>query len=143
MKNTPLENIMVRNPVTLNIDENFCRAAGLFKEKNIRHLPVVNSSGVIMGVVSQRDFNRITAPKKDPSGDYVYDMNELAGYFLKQHILDKVITLPPTATIEQALELMAEKKLGCIPVVDSGDHVVGIVTAIDMLKLFLKILRQP
>lgn len=142
MKNMPLKDIMVKNPITLNIDEPFCRVAEIFKEKGIRHLPIVNASGVILGVMSQRDLNRITSPKKDAKGEYVYDAGELAKYILKQHVIQSVITLSPEDTLEKATELMAEKKLGCIPIVDAGDRVVGIVTAIDLLRLFLKTLRE-
>lgn len=142
MKNIPLKDVMIHNPVTLNIDEPFIKVAQIFKEKNIRHLPIVNDRGSIIGVMSQRDFNRITSPKKDASGEYIYDMDDLATYILKQHIIHKVVTLKPEDTIEKAVELMAEKKLGCIPIVTPEDRVIGIVTAIDMLKLLLKLLRE-
>lgn len=142
MKNTPLKDVMIRDPITLNLDDSFCDAARIFNEKRIRHLPVVNSGGVIMGIISQRDFNRITAPQKGPNGEYVYNMDELATYILKQNIIEGVTTLSPEEPIEKAVELMAEKKLGCIPIVDADNRVVGIVSAIDMLKLFLKILRK-
>lgn len=141
MKNTPIKDIMTPHPITLNIDEPFCKVAQIFKSKDIRHLPVVNSGGVIMGVISQRDFNRITSPQRTPEGEYIYDMNEIAQYMLKQHIVQQVTTLSPDDTLEKAIELMAERKLGCIPITDRDQKVVGIVTAIDGLRLFLKVLR--
>ncbi len=142
MKNTPLKEVMICNPITLNIDDSFVDAARIFSEKRIRHLPVVNTTGTIMGIISQRDFNRITAPKRNEKGEYVYNMDELATYMLKQHIIESVTTLTPEDPIEKAVEIMAEQKLGAIPIVDSENRVIGIVSAIDMLKLLLKILRQ-
>jgi len=142
MRNRALKDIMILNPVTLNIDEPFFKIAQIFQEKGIRHLPIVNSQMEIVGVMSQRDFNRITSPKKNERGEYVYDMDALAKYMLQQYIIQEVITLRPEDTIESAVELMAEKKLGCVPIVDEKRRVVGIVTAIDMLKLLLKILRE-
>jgi CBS domain-containing protein len=142
MRNTPLKEIMVHDPITVNIDEPFFKIAEIFKEKNIRHIPIVNTQGIIMGIMSQRDFNRIASPEKTASGEYVYNMNDLAKYAIKQHIIHEVLTLTPDDTIERAVELMAEKKLGCIPIVDQAKKVIGIVTAIDALKLFLKILRK-
>jgi len=142
MRNRALKDIMISNPVTLNIDEPFFKIAQIFQEKGIRHLPIVNSQMEIVGVMSQRDFNRITSPKKNERGEYVYDMDALAKYMLQQYIIQEVITLRPEDTIESAVELMAEKKLGCVPIVDEKRRVVGIVTAIDMLKLLLKILRE-
>ena len=95
MKNTPLKEVMICNPITLNIDDSFVDAARIFSEKRIRHLPVVNTTGTIMGIISQRDFNRITAPKRNEKGEYVYNMDELATYMLKQHIIESVTTLTP------------------------------------------------
>lgn len=136
-----LKEIMTKDPVTLNIDESFCRVAQIFQEKDIRHLPIVNSQGLILGIISQRDLNRITSPKKGPNGEYLYDPAELTKYILKQHVIQKVFSLSPEDTLEKALEIMAEKKLGCMPIADSEGRVVGIVTVTDLLKLFLKALR--
>ena len=141
MKNLLLKDFMTKDPVTLNIDEPFCRVAQIFKEKDIRHLPIVNSEGVILGIISQRDLNRIPSPKKGPDGDYLYDPAELAKYILKQHVIQKAVTLSPDDTLEKAVELMAEKKIGCIPVVAPNGKVSGIATIPDILKLFLKNLR--
>lgn len=141
MKNTLLKEIMITNPLTLNIDASFCTVAQIFMEKNIRHLPVVNSWGEILGIISQRDLNRIASPERSLTGEYIYDMNELAKYVLKQHLIQDVVTLFPEDTLEMAVELMAEKKLGCIPIVDHQKKIVGIVSVIDALKLFLKNLR--
>jgi CBS domain-containing protein len=141
MRNLLLKDIMTKDPVTLNIDEPFCRVAQIFQERDIRHLPIVNSEGVILGIISQRDLNRITSPKKSPEGDYLYDPAELAKYILKQHVIQKVVTLSPEDTLEKAVELMAAKKLGCIPVVTPAGKVTGIATITDILSLFLKNLR--
>lgn len=142
MKDRPVKEFMTPNPVTLNIDEPFCKVAEVFQKRNIRHLPIVNSQGVLMGVMSQRDFNRIAAPELSPSGEYIYNMEELATYVLKQHIINPAVTLKENDTLEVAIALMAEKKLGCIPIVDDTCHVVGIITAIDGLKLLLKLIRD-
>lgn len=141
MEKMLLKDVMTPNPVTLNIDDSFCRVAQIFQEKDIRHLPVVNSQGLILGIISQRDLNRITSPQKGPEGDYLYDPAELTKYILKQHVIHKVFTLSPEDPLEKAVELMAEHKLGCIPVVDSDGRVIGITTVTDMMKLFLKSLR--
>ena len=132
---------MTKDPVTLNIDESFCRVAEIFQEKDIRHLPHVNTQGVILGNISQRDLNRITSPKRSPDGDYLYDPEELAKYIMKQHVVQKVFSLSPEDTLEKAVAIMAEKKLGCMPIVGPDGKVTGIVTVTDLLKLFLRTLR--
>ena len=109
MKMMLLKEIMTKDPVTLNIDESFCRVAQIFQEKDIRHLPIVNGQGLILGIISQRDLNRITSPKKGPNGEYLYDPEELTKYVLKQHVIQKVSSLSPEDTLEKALAIMAEK----------------------------------
>ena len=141
MRKILLKEIMTKDPVTLNIDESFCRVAQIFQEKDIRHLPIVNSQGLILGIISQRDLNRIASPKKGPNGEYLYDPAELTKYILKQHVIQKVFSLSPEDTLEKAVEIMAEKKLGCMPITDPDGKVIGIVTVTDLLRLFLQTLR--
>jgi len=142
MRNILLKEIMTKDPVTLNIDESFCRVAQIFQEKDIRHLPVVNAQGQILGIISQRDLNRIASPKKAPDGSYLYDPVELTKYILKQHIIQKVYSLGSEDSLEKAVEVMAQHKLGCMPIVDANKRVVGITTVTDILFLFLKSLRE-
>ncbi len=63
-------------------------------------------------------------------------------YAGKQHVIQKVFALSPEDSLEKAVELMAQKKLGCMPVVDANKRVVGITTVTDILLLFLKSLRE-
>lgn len=136
-----VKDIMTRDVITLNIDQSFCQVAEIFQEKNIRHLPVVNSQGEILGIISQHDLNRIASPRKDDHGGYLYDSSLLCKYILQQHLIKDTITLSPEDTLENAVELMARKKLGCIPIVGPEGKVVGITTPVDMMRLFLKDLR--
>ena len=87
-------------------------------------------------------MNRITSPKKEPDGAYLYDPVELTKYILKQHVIQKVYSLTPEDSLEKAVELMAQYKLGCMPIVDADKKVVGITTITDILFLFLKSLRD-
>jgi CBS domain-containing protein len=97
---------------------------------------------MILGIISQHDLNRIASPKRDAHGNYVYDSTLLCKYILTQHLIKDTVTLSPEDTLEKAVELMAMKKLGCLPVVSSEGKVVGIMTPVDMMKLYLKDLRK-
>ncbi len=136
-----IKDIMTRDVITLNIDDSFCKVADIFQKKNIRHLPVVNSQGEILGIISQSDLNRIASPQKKEQGDYLYSSEDLCKYVLGQHLIQKILTLSPEDSLETAVELMARMKLGCIPIVGPDGKVAGIVTPVDMMKLFLKDLR--
>ena len=57
---TKLGSVMTRNPVTVRSDEPLIRALELMSERKIRHLPVVDSSGRLVGIITARDIVDIT-----------------------------------------------------------------------------------
>jgi CBS domain-containing protein len=58
--NEKLELHMTKNPITIYFDENLGKAIQVMKEKNIRHLPVVNKEGNLVGMISARDIIRVS-----------------------------------------------------------------------------------
>jgi CBS domain-containing protein len=58
--NEKLELHMTKNPITIYFDENLEKAIQIMKEKNIRHLPVVNKEGKLIGMISSRDIIRVS-----------------------------------------------------------------------------------
>ena len=58
--NEKLELYMTKNPITIYFDENLEKAIQIMKEKNIRHLPVVNKEGKLIGMISSRDIIRVS-----------------------------------------------------------------------------------
>jgi CBS domain-containing protein len=58
--NEKLELYMTKNPVTIYFDESLEKAIQVMKEKNIRHLPVVNKEGNLVGMISARDIIRVS-----------------------------------------------------------------------------------
>jgi CBS domain-containing protein len=58
--NEILELYMTKNPITIYFDESLEKAIQIMKEKNIRHLPVVNKEGKLIGMISSRDIIRVS-----------------------------------------------------------------------------------
>jgi CBS domain-containing protein len=58
--NEKLEFYMTKAPITIYFDENLEKAIQIMKEKNIRHLPVVNKEGKLIGMISSRDIIRVS-----------------------------------------------------------------------------------
>jgi CBS domain-containing protein len=58
--NEKLELYMTKNPITIYFDESLEKAIQVMKEKNIRHLPVVNKEGKLIGMISVRDIIRVS-----------------------------------------------------------------------------------
>ena len=137
-----LKEIMTKTVVTINENEPFSHVAQRFNEFNIRHLPVVNNKGILKGIITQRDLYRVCPPRKDQKGKWIWDTQALDSYILKHAMIKQVCTLSSTHTVAQALLIMADRKYGCIPIVDSKNKICGIITQLDILKIGAQILKE-
>jgi acetoin utilization protein AcuB len=118
-------------------------AQHVMAENNIRHLPVVGDGKRLVGLITRERLSL----KPDTLGSL--DVWEISRYLTnltaRQLMLKErdVVTIAPDRTIERAAALMTEKKIGCLPVVEKNNVVVGIVTQIDVLDSFQEMLGLP
>ncbi len=128
-----------RNPVTISSDASFFEARNLIHERGIRHLPVVDKSGKLVGIVTDGDI-REAAPS-DATLLSVQELNYLLGKLKVSAFMtpkDKLITITPDALIEEAVQLMHDHKIGSLPVVE-GKKLYGIFTETDALDHLIDI----
>ena len=128
-----------RNPVTINPNASFFEAQSLIQLKGIRHLPVVDENDRLLGIVTESDIR-----KAGPSGVDMLRVREET-YLLKSLKVSafmtpkkKLVTITPDALIEEAVQLMNEHKIGCLPVVE-GEKLYGIFTETDAMDHFVDI----
>lgn len=122
-----------RNPITISPDANFFEARALIHDKGIRHLPVVDKDNYLIGIVTDRDI-REAAPS-DATLLSVQELNYLLGKLKVASFMtpkEKLITIHPDTLIEEAVKLMRDHKIGCLPVVE-GEKLYGIFTETDAL----------
>jgi len=124
--------IMKPQPVTVLPDDTMNVAIRMMKEQNFKHLPVVDRSGELVGIVSDRDLKRAS-----PSDVTLLEVHELI-YLLEkvkvsQVMTKKPITAPPDSSVPSAAAIMVKHRIGCLPVVGAG-KLVGIVTQTDLLN---------
>ena len=122
-----------RNPVTISPDASFFEARNLIHEKSIRHLPVVDKNGKLVGIVTDGDI-REAAPS-DATLLSVQELNYLLGKLKVSSFMtpkEKLITIAPDTIIEEAVQLMHDHKIGCLPVTE-GEKLYGIFTETDAL----------
>ncbi len=129
-----VKDVMVKNPYTINIDEPFSRVEEMFRVHQIRHLPVVDTSKKLRGIISQRDLYRILSPRKNEDEVLIYDKKELDKFILKYVMSTEMVLLNPEDTIGRVMDIMITRKYGCVPIVDSKGVLCGIVTQLDLLK---------
>ena len=123
--------IMMGSPVTLKPDDTLDLASDIISLGRIRHIPVVDD-GRLVGLLSERDLMGAAASKvfglKQKSKSVL-----LKSVLIKDVMKKRVVTVKPETPIKETARLMAEKKIGCVPVVSDGT-LVGLVTTTDILK---------
>jgi len=122
-----------RNPVTISPNASFFEARKLIHEKGVRHLPVVDKDSRVIGIVTDRDI-RQAAPSEATTLsvhelNYLLEMLKVSSFMTPR---EKLITITPDALIEEAVQLMHDHKIGCLPVLE-GDKLYGIFTETDAL----------
>ena len=137
LRDTAIKEIMVKNIITMQINEPFSRVEEKLRKNRIRHLPVVDHKNCLVGIVTQRDLYHAMAPRETESGDY-YDKMQLDSLILEHHMTKDPLSLKPENTLAEVIDIMATRKFGCIPIVNDGKELVGIVTQIDVLKFIAK-----
>ena len=122
-----------RNPVTIDPDASFFKARDYIHVMGIRHLLVVDKNDRLVGIVTDRDI-REAAPSEAAS----LSIHELSNLLAKLKVSafmtprKKLITITPDTLIEEAVQLMHDHKIGCLPVLE-GDKLYGIFTEADAL----------
>jgi acetoin utilization protein AcuB len=129
---------MTSDPVTITPDTTFPEAFRIIRAERVRHLPVVNDKGKLMGVVAQTDLLHASPSIATPFN--VFEMSYLlANLHVSEVMSSPAITVPESAPIEEAARVMVEKKIGCLPVMRDGT-LVGVITETDIFESFVEVL---
>ncbi len=124
---------MVTKVITVRITDSLSLVDQTFRMHKIRHLPVINQENQLVGIVTLSDLLPYILPRITEEG-YVshHDVADEIG--LEKIMTQNPITLNATDSLIKAVAIMAEQKFGCIPIVERSNHLVGIITQIDVLK---------
>jgi len=112
-------------------------AARMMDWRQIRHVPVENDQGILVGLLSFRALLRLCAKGSQSGGELANEAQELC-------VADLMLAEPITAKVDTstlvALDLMRDGHVGCLPVVDDHGRLVGTVTVDDLLEITSKVL---
>jgi acetoin utilization protein AcuB len=126
-------------PVTITPETPFQDALKLMREQRFRRLPVVNRSGELVGIVSERDL--LYATPSPANSLSVWELQYLLSQLQVQNIMTKgVVTTTADTPIEDAAEVMAGRKIGGMPVVDENNYVLGVITETDIFNAFVEMM---
>jgi acetoin utilization protein AcuB len=131
---------MTRAPATIHSDALVRGVVDMMQKRKIRHLPVVDREGHLVGIVTDRNLRQVIFDPaiQDRLGDLAGALNTLT---VRDVMTWGVITVRPEAQIREAARVMRERKVGALPVVD-GERVVGMLTETDVLRAFQDVLDR-
>ncbi|ADU31510.1 CBS and ACT domain-containing protein [Evansella cellulosilytica] len=127
-----VKDIMVTSVITATTETTIQEALNLMEVNKIRHLPILDKTAQIAGIISDRDL-RDACPS-------IFDDNNITIY--ERPLLDimtkNVLTAFSYDFIEEAANMMTENQISCLPVEDDG-KLIGIITEKDLLNTFVKL----
>ncbi|MDR1832260.1 MAG: IMP dehydrogenase [Fusobacteriaceae bacterium] len=115
-----IESGMIKNPVTLSIDNTVGNAEALMKRYKISGLPVINESGKLIGIITNRDIK------------YHRDMTQPVGEVMTKNNL---VTAPIGTTLDQAKEILLAHRIEKLPITDDAGYLKGLITIKDIDNL--------
>ena len=129
---------MSRRVLTVRPEARLSAAAQLMRTRQIRHLPVVDRAGRLVGMVTARDLRQaLFAPAVQAETEDVLGLLEtlVVGDVMTRGVL----RVRAATSIRDAARLMRERKLGALPVVE-GERLIGLLTETDVLRAFQELL---
>ncbi len=134
-----VKEVMTRDPLTIDPEAPLGTAMDVMRRKRIRHLPVVDDAGRLLGIITDRDLRQATFAPALAEHLSLGAQRRLRGIGqaledlrVKHAMTWVVVTTDPEATIARAAVVMFERRIGSLPVVEDG-KLVGILTERDLL----------
>ena len=131
---------MTQKVICIGPDAGIFEAQELMAENKVRHLPVTAPDGRLIGIVTDRDIRSALPYKffrKPPSEEEKQNVSQLK---IKDIMTSDPITISPTYTIQDALLIIQDAKVGALPVVDEDGMLKGIISVRDLLRAFINVL---
>jgi acetoin utilization protein AcuB len=129
---------MTKNPIVIRDDTPINKALKTMQDNKVRRLPVLNDKGALVGIVSERDL--LFASPSPATSLSIYELHYLLSRITVANVMTaEVITVTEDTPLEEAARIMADNRIGGLPVERKGD-LVGIITETDLFKIFLELL---
>lgn len=128
---------MSRPVISVSPDAPINEVLVMFRKEHIRRAPVIKN-GKLVGIISERDL--LNASPSSATTLSVWELNYLISKVTVKDVMSKkVISIDTDTPIEEAARIMADKKIGGLPVTSAG-KIVGMITETDLFKIFLELM---
>lgn len=126
---------LMSNPVfTIREDKHLRVVEEVMKWNHIRHVPVVDAHGRLVGIISHRDLLAAAVSTLAIRISQVERAQHLGASEVRNLMHAPVATIGPQEPIQRAAHLMRHHKIGCLPVLEN-EKLVGIITEADLLGI--------
>src|SRR5215468_8704184 len=128
----PVSDVMQREVVTLRADDRLDLADDIMRLGRVRHLPVLEGERLV-GILSNRDLLAASLSKAlnfDPKERRTF----MRSVDVREVMTKEVATVGPDLPLIQAARLMIRRRFGCLPVVNEGGALIGLLTETDLLR---------
>jgi len=131
-----VRDLMTDHVFTLRPTDDLESLYDLMDTRHVRHVPVVDRDGDLVGLVTQRDLARRALGAQE---DLPLSMQQeiLRRRKVREIMATEVDTVEPDESLKAAAEMLIDNKIGCLPVVE-GDHLVGILTESDFVRHYVE-----
>ncbi|TGM07267.1 CBS domain-containing protein [Leptospira barantonii] len=124
------KDLMTSSVVCFEENDSIDRAEEIFVRKRFRHVPVLDATNTLCGILSDRDWMRWKL-------DHLSE-NEL-GKTIGQIMKERILSVQIHAGIGEISKVLFEERIGCLPVVNETLQVIGIITRSDVLRAILRV----
>lgn len=133
-----VKDFMTKDVITCQPDEKITKVIDLMNSKKIHRLPVVDANNQLIGIITE---GMITTANNSATSLSIFELNYLLSKTdVKTVMIKKVIKINENELMEAAAQKMLQNDIGCLPVINENDQVVGILTQNDIFKSFLNVL---
>ena len=130
---------MIASPITIGPNSSVSEAVELMSENKLHRLPIVDGSGKLVGLVTESVITSNTP--NNSSTLSVFELNYLLNKLKISDIMIRdVITIGKDALLEEAATVLRKNDIGCLPVVDENNKLIGIITHNDIFTAFIDLL---
>lgn len=131
-----VKDLMTTDLFTLYSDDSLKIADEIMQWRNIRHIPIVNYDEELVGLVTHRDILRHSISSL--AGISQNERDDLNNSIKVENIMHtNMITVPENTPLFTAAKIIANNKIGCLPIVN-GSKLVGIITEADFVQYFIQ-----
>ena len=131
---------MTKKLITVTDETDILEVGKIMRDNKIRHIPVVDDSYILLGIVTDRDIRSAMPSVALEDFNSKEERNKLSGLKVKDIMTTDLVTVSPTYTLQDVLLLFQKHHFGALPVIDDNKVLLGIISIRDLLRAFIGVM---